>query len=319
MENRYFIVISVISGLIITAMLAMGCGDDDNNGTTGNGLQGASFTVGSKHFTEQLILGHIAIHALESAGASVNDRTGITGTDNVRTALTSGQIDMYWEYTGTGWSVHLGRELDEAPDSPADVYKEVRDADRQQNRVVWMSMAPVNNTYALAILRSRSEQMNITTISEYAKLANTNPAQASLCGTREWLTRADGLPGLQEAYGFNLPSQHVAEVELAIIPSQVVSGSTCNFGEVFATDPIAANDLVVLKDDRNFFVPYNVALTVRQDVYARYSSALDDLFDPITAVLDDETMQELNARVDLRGEMPKDVAHDWLRQNNFID
>src|SRR5690606_40344709 len=106
-------------------------------GTTGAGgdasLEGASFSVGSKEFTEQLILGQIAILALENAGANVDDNTGIVGTDNVRAALTSGEIDMYWEYTGTGWSSHLGREISDAPPSPEELAQAVAEADAEEN------------------------------------------------------------------------------------------------------------------------------------------------------------------------------------------
>jgi osmoprotectant transport system substrate-binding protein len=305
--------------LLAAFTLVVACGDDDDNGGSGS-LEGVSLTVSGKEFTEQLILGQILVKALEDAGANVNDQTNIFGSENTRTALESGDVDMYWEYTGTAWSVHLEREISEAPSDPVELYEAVKEADLDENGVVWMDMTQVNNPYALGILRSRAEEMGISTISDYAELANSDPEQATLCGATEWLTRDDGFPALAADYGFDLPGEYLAEVEFAIIPSQVVDGDTCIFGEFFGTDgTIAANDILILEDDQNSFFAYNNALTVRQDVYDEYGDELEDIFGPISAALNSEVMRELNSRVDAEGEEPADVAEDWLRENGFIE
>ncbi len=289
-------------------------------GTSGASLDGASFSVGSKEFTEQLVLGQIAVKVLENAGAKVDDKTGIVGTDNVRAALTSGEIDMYWEYTGTGWSSHLGREISDAPDSPEALATAVAQADKQENNVIWYNTAPMNNTYAVVTLKSRAEDLGVHTISDYADLVSSDPNSATLCGATEWLTRDDGYPGLAAAYGFDLPSDKLTEFgDTSGIASLVAKGDPCNFGELFATDgTISANDLVVLEDDKNYFVPYNVALTVDGDVDSQYGDALREIFNPITAKLTNETMQTLNAKVDVDGDDPADVAEGFLKDNGFI-
>ncbi len=296
------------------------CGDDDDDsasatntpastgatGATGaemdHPLDGASFSVGSKEFTEQLILGQISVLALENAGADVDDKTGIVGTDNVRAALTSGEIDMYWEYTGTGWSSHLGREISDAPDSPEALAAAVAEADKTENNVIWYNSAPMNNTYALVTLASRADELDVHTISDYAALVDSDPDSASLCGATEWLTRDDGYPGLAEAYGFDVLDNLTEFADISPIAALVAAGDECNFGEAFATNgDIIANDLVVLEDDKNYFVPYNVALTVSGDVDTEYGDELHAIFDPITAKLTNETMQGLNAKVDVDG------------------
>ena len=317
----------------LTFAVAACGGDDDNGGTTaatgaagGTGaatgaksLDGASFSVGSKEFTEQLVLGQITVLALQNAGANVNDKTGIVGTDNVRAALTSGEIDMYWEYTGTGWSSHLGREISDAPDSPAALADAVAKADADENGVIWYKPAPMNNTYALVTLSSRADDLGVKTISDYAKLVGSDPQKASLCGATEWLTRDDGYPGLATAYGFDVQDQLTEFADISPIAALVKAGEQCNFGEAFATNgDIIANDLVVLQDDKNYFVPYNVALTVDKDVDAEYGDKLKAIFDPITAKLTNETMQSLNAKVDVDGMDPKDVAMGFLKDNGFI-
>jgi osmoprotectant transport system substrate-binding protein len=305
--------------LVAVSMAALACGGDDGNGGDGEGeLAGASFTVGSKEFTEQLILGQIAVLALEDAGASVTDQTGITGTTNVRNSLTSGEIDLYWEYTGTGWSELLGNEIDDAPSDEQELFDAVAEQDLQENDIQWLSLAPVNNTYALATSQETADELGVATLSDYAELANDNPADASLCAASEFIDRADGLPGLQETYGFELPENALTEVDLGIVFTRVPQGEPCKFGEVFATDGrIPANDMVVLEDDESFFVIYNLAMTVRNDVYEQHPE-LEDVFTPIAEQLTTEELQQLNAQVDVDGLPVDQVAQRWLEDNDFI-
>jgi osmoprotectant transport system substrate-binding protein len=304
--------------LVAVAMAALACGGDDGNGGGEGELAGASFTVGSKEFTEQLILGQIAVLALEDAGASVTDQTGITGTTNVRNSLTSGEIDLYWEYTGTGWSELLGNEIAEAPSDEQELFDAVAEQDLEENDIQWLALAPVNNTYALATSQATADELGVTTLSDYAEAANDNPADASLCAASEFIDRADGLPGLQETYGFELPESALTEVDLGIVFTRVPQGEPCKFGEVFATDGrIPANDMVVLEDDQSFFVIYNLAMTVRNDVYEQHPE-LEDVFTPIAEQLTTEELQQLNAQVDVDGLPVDQVAQRWLEDNEFI-
>jgi osmoprotectant transport system substrate-binding protein len=308
----------------LLAVTACGDGGGGAGGDAGGGsldqfdLADASFTVGSKEFTEQLILGEIAAQALQATGADVTGPTSIQGTTNVRTALTSGEIDMYWEYTGTGWITHLGQEAADAPRGAEELYDAVSAADLEQNQITWLAPAPLDNAYAIATAQGRDQELGVSTLSDYARLANENPGEATLCGAAEFLTRDDGLPGLEQAYGFDLPNDAVAEVDLGVIYTQIPSGDVCNFGEVFLTDGrISANDLVVVEDDQGFFVNYNVSMTGRQEVFDQ-NPQLAEVFAPISAALTTELMRGLNERVDVEGEMPEDVAEDFLRENGFL-
>ncbi len=263
--------------LAATALAITACGGGGSSGGTGGGgsggslapisLGGATFKVGSKEFTEQLILGQIATQALKAAGANAGEPISIQGTTNVRAALTSGAIDMYWEYTGTGWTVHLKQEASAAPKGSDALYQQVAKDDKEQNKIIWLPPAPANNTYAIATAQGRGQELNATNLTGYAELVKSRPQDAKLCGAAEFLTRDDGLPGLEKAYGFDLPQGNTVEVDLGVIYTQIPTGEQCKFGEVFATDGrIAANKLEIVTDDKNFFVPYNVAMTVRQDV-----------------------------------------------------
>ncbi len=321
MRHKKWWVRSAAVGAVMAVALS-GCGSSGGGGnadTSKDSLSGATFTVGSKEFTEELVLGQIAIQALEHAGATVKDETGITGTTNVRKALTTGQIDMYWEYTGTGWTTLLGHDAGSAPKESGQLFDAVAKEDKQKNDIVWMPMAEANDTYAIATSKSTADSTGVTTLSDYAKLANDDPKKASLCAASEFLDRADGWPGVEKTYGFKLPKSAITEVDLGIIFTRVPKGSPCKFGEVFSTDGrIPANDMQVLDDDKNFFVHYNVALTVRQSVYGKHSKQLGEIFDPIAEKLTTEELTNLNSEVDVKGLPPKAVAEKWLKDNGFI-
>jgi len=309
--------------LATLALMTLACGGDESGGggetSSGADLSGASFTVGSKEFTEQLVMGQITLMALEAAGAEVEDQTGITGTTNVRKALDSDEIDMYWEYTGTGFAEILGNEVGQAPPEEQELYDLVKETDLEQNGVVWTALTAVNNTHAIATSQGASDEFGVATLTDYAGLVGSDPEAAGMCAASEFINRADGLPGLEQAYGFDLPEESITEVELGIIFTRVPEGDPCNFGEVFATDGrIPANDMVVLEDDQDFFVKYNLALTVNQEAYDEYAEEIDAIFTPIAEALDTETLQELNSQVDVDGLLPEEVAQVWLEENGFI-
>jgi osmoprotectant transport system substrate-binding protein len=310
--------------LVLAASTATGCGGGGSGGDRATGgslaaidLSGAKFRVGSKEFTENILLGEIAVQALRATGADVGGLSSITGSTNVRTALTAGEVDMYWDYTGTGWTVYLKREPSAAPKDSQQLYEAVAQADAA-NGVAWLPPAPLNNTYALAGNAEVVQRLGVRSLSDYAALANRDPSSAKVCAAAEFLTRDDGWPGLQRAYGFTSPANGVAEVELSLIAPQVKGGQACSFGEVTSTDgAVAANDLVVLRDDKRFFVLYNAALTVRQSVLDQ-NPRLRDVFAPVSAALTDDVVRRLNERIDVGGELPDKVAESFLKEKGFI-
>jgi osmoprotectant transport system substrate-binding protein len=334
----------LLAVLIALVMVAAACGDDDDdggttgngatgNGATGNGADGdgadgdasgrigeefdlsdASFTVGSKEFTEQLILGHITRLSLEATGADVGDEIGLQGSTTVRNALTAGDVDMYWEYLGTGWVTHLGNE--EGIPGVDEQYEAVRDADAD-NDITWLEPTPFNNTYAIAVSDENAEGLEVSTVSDLGTLIEENPDEATFCAGGEFATRPDGLPGLEETYGFEIPTANISNVQDALVYQQVDAGD-CNFGSIFATDGrVAALGLTVLEDDEQFFPPFNASLNVRSEVIEQHPE-LEEIFGPIAEELDDETMTGLNAMVDVDGEEPEDVAEEWLVENGHI-
>ncbi len=278
----------------------------------GMDLTGKSFKVGSKEFTEQLILGQITKLVLEHAGATVSD-SSLSGSSVVREALTSGSIDMYWEYTGTGWITHLQNT---APVAGARAqFEAVRDADAA-NGIVWLDPAPLNNTYAIALATEKATELSLVTLSDAAAYATANPTLATICAAAEFLARDDGLPGLEAAYGMKFATP--VEVELGLIPPAIDTGTDCLFGEVFATDSrVVELGLTVLEDDKSFNPAYEPSLNVRKEVFDA-NPGLAELFAPVAAALDTATITALNAKVDVDGEEAADVARTFLTEKGLM-
>ena len=321
----------LLAALFALSLVAAACGDDDGettdttadegSDTTGEGgasLEGASFTVGSKEFTEQLVLGAITKQVLEDAGAEVGDVEELVGSAVVRTALTDGEIDMYWEYSGTGWIDHLGNT--DPVVGEQEQYEAVRDADLEANNITWLEPAPFNNTYSIAIATERAEEFGLSSLSDLSAFAEEDPDQFSLCAAAEFLSRDDGLPGLEEAYGFSFDAGGgISELELGLVYTSTDEGDPCTFGEVFATDGrIAALDLTVLEDDEQFFASYLPSLTIGEGVDEAQIEALRTLFAPVSEALDAETITQMNATVDVDGEDPEDVASTFLEEQGLV-
>jgi osmoprotectant transport system substrate-binding protein len=308
-------------GLVaVLTMVAVGCGGGGGGGGGAAGgvdLSGAELTVGSKEFTEQLILGEITLQTLEAAGATVEDQIGLAGTVAARKALESGEIDMYWEYTGTGWITHLGH-TDPIPDRQKQ-FEAVAKEDLEKNNIEWLEPpSPANNTYAFAVRSEAYEDLGVKKISDFEQLLNENPEEATLCVGTEFSTRDDGLPGVEKTYGFEFPEENLVKIDEGLIYEATDKGDRCNFGEVFQTDGrISALDLELIEDDKSFFPIYNPALNVREDTMKEYPQ-IAKLFAPISKKLTTDTLQKLNAQVDVEGQLPEDVAEQWLSENGFI-
>jgi osmoprotectant transport system substrate-binding protein len=296
-----------------------GSGDGgDPGGEAAGSLDGAEITVGSKDFDEQLVLGHISKLLLEDAGATVIDQINLGGTDAARAALTSGEIDHYWEYTGTAW-ISFFEEEDPIPDR-VDQYEAVRERDLEENDLHWLTPSQFNNTYGLAYARSAGDDLgNPETLSDLATLIENEPDKATLCVESEFPARNDGLPGMEETYGYEFPDDNVTVTDTGLVYAATADRDPCNFGEVFTTDGrIAALDLVVLEDDESFFPLYNVSPVFVASVYEQYGEQLESIYEPVAEALDAETMRQLNARVSAEGQRPEAVAEDWLTENGFI-
>ncbi|MFL4474963.1 glycine betaine ABC transporter substrate-binding protein [Paeniglutamicibacter sp. MACA_103] len=277
-----------------------------------------TMTVTSKSFTEQLILGKIAVLAGQAAGFKVKDLTNVPGSQPARELIKSGQATMMWEYTGTAWMTYLGHE--EGIADQAKMWKSVHDQDLG-NGMVWGSPAPMNNTYAMAV---RSEAVeDLGGISKLSELKDLDPKDLTFCVDAEFNSRSDGLNPMLELYGLergnpkSVPDSNVGLYDTGAIYSATDNGA-CNFGEVFTTDGrIKALDLTVLEDDLGYFPAYNVS-PVFFGKFADKYPGIEEVFAQISPKLTDEALQTMNLEVDVKGREPADVAFEWMVAEGFI-
>ncbi|MDK1361192.1 glycine betaine ABC transporter substrate-binding protein [Arthrobacter sp. zg-Y1219] len=277
--------------------------------------EGASVTVTSKNFTEQLILGKMSVLAAKAAGFEVTDLSNAPGSLPARELLRSGQADIMWEYTGTAWLTYLGNEQG-IPDQQ-EQWQAVYDADAA-NGLTWGAPAELNNTYALAMSRERAEELGVSSISDLASLPVN---ELTFCVDAEFNSRQDGFTPMLQLYdlqrGSVVPEQNIGIYDTGAIYGAVDQGE-CTVGEVFATDGrIDALDLVVLDDDRNFFPAYNAAPVIYTKTLQDYP-ALEGVLEQVAAKLNDETMRSLNLKVDVQGEEPEQVAYDWMVAEGLV-
>lgn len=322
----------LLIGLVVSAGLLSGCsiGLATAGGKIPTGqlagpvkdvksLKGATIGVGSKNFTEEILLGKLTAIMLKSAGASVKDLTNIPGSNAARQAQLTGQIQASWEYTGTAWLTYMKHA--KPIQDPHDQYIAVRDEDLKENNLVWLPPTPMNDTYTFAVTEKVKKKYNITKLSQ---LKNVPVKERTFCVESEFTNRPDGLLGMLKAYGIPLgapngvPRKNLATFQTGAIYTATANGNSCNFGEVFTTDGrLIALNLTPLEDDKGFFPKYNGSLVVDQDLIKKYPQ-IKDLFAPISAKLTNETMLKLNAQIDVDGREPTDVAMAWLKSEGFL-
>lgn len=276
--------------------------------------------VGSKNFTEALILGEMYALLLENAGIPVQTRLNLGGTEVAQAALEAGEIDLYPEYTGTGLTVVLGIPIDEVKATPVaadssideDVYDLVAQGYKDQFDLVWLDQSPFNNTQALAVKRAYAEEQGIATISDLAAIAG----EATIVAPSDFVDRPDGLQGLEAFYGMTF--KDVLAVEPGI-RYQAIENDQAQVVLAFGTDgQVAGLDLVLLEDDKALWPPYHVAPVVRQAALDAHPTLAETL-NAVAPLLTDEVMSGLNWQVDGPDKRePAEVAEAFLSENGLL-
>ncbi|CAN5715380.1 glycine betaine ABC transporter substrate-binding protein [soil metagenome] len=288
-----------LAGLVVGAMLL------------GGAAEAQQIVVGGKNFTEQQILTAMTGQLLQARGFSIDSRAGM-GSAAVRQAMENGQIDVYWEYTGT--SLITYNNVEERLDAE-ETYARVKELDAEKD-IVWLDPSEANNTYGLAMRAADAEEMEVGTLSELAARMNDG-AGLSLASNAEFYARPDGLGPLQEDYGFEFPRADILRMDTGLV-YQALRGGDVDVGVVFATDGrIPAFDLVVLEDDRGYFPSYALAPVVRTEVLDEHPE-IGEALNELSATLDDETMARLNARVDVERVSIENVAAEFLEEQGLI-
>jgi osmoprotectant transport system permease protein len=247
--------------------------------------------VASKPFGESFLLAEMFAQLLEARGFEVDRRPGLGATEVAFAALRTNAIDVYPEYTGTGLLAILGQRP--SPD-PERVYRQVSREFRRRYGIRWLPPLGFQNTYAIAIRRNTARELGLATLSD---LARSGPAlRAGL--TPDFIGRADGLPGLQKAYGLRFRSVR------ALVPAvkyQALAAGEVDVIDGYSTDGfIARYDLVILEDDRGFFPPYQAAALVGSELQREMPGATAALAE-LSGLLSESAMRALNRRIEVDG------------------
>ncbi|HEV8611174.1 MAG TPA: glycine betaine ABC transporter substrate-binding protein [Thermoanaerobaculia bacterium] len=258
--------------------------------------------IGSKNFSEQVILGEIAAQGLEARGIPVDRRLNLGGTFVCHQAITAGELDLYPEYTGTAFTAILARK---PVSDPKLVFDEVSREYRKRWNLVWSPPLGFENTFAIVMRGDDARRLNVRRISDLVAHPEVRPGFGY-----EFLEREDGFPGLAKTYGLHFRERPV-QMDLGLL-YQALESRKVDLVAGNSTDGlIDAIGGVVLEDDKRYFPPYEAAFVVRGDVWEK-KPAVREYLESLAGAIDAATMRKLNAAVDKEKRRPEDVARGFL-------
>ena len=264
--------------------------------------------IASKPFGESFLLAEMFSQLLEARGFRVDRRMGLGATEIAFTALRRSAIDVYPEYTGTGLLAILGQQ----PSSdPGQVYQQVSREFRRRYGVRWLPPLGFQNTYAIAVRRETAQKLGLASLTDLARVGKTLTAGL----TADFIGRPDGLPGLEQAYGLRFRSIRAL---LPAVKYQALASGDVDVIDGYSTDGfIARYDLVILKDDKRFFPPYEAAAMVSPGLQRDLPSAAGVLTE-LSGLLTEDAMRRLNQRIEVDGIPVARVAAGQLMSLGLI-
>jgi osmoprotectant transport system substrate-binding protein len=299
-----------MSFLILSVAACGGDDDDESSDTTATETAGGggAVTIGTKNFTEQYVLGELYAQALRAKGFDVTLKSDIGSTEIIDKSLTSGQIDMYPEYTGTALTVVFGAEGSE---SSAEATYEAAKTKYEERGQTMLAMTPFSDSDAIAVLKATADEYDLSELGDLPKVPDL-----TLGGQPEFRTRAQGLPGLEQNYG-------VTEVEFVPVgtlsPYELLDQKKVLAAAIFSTDPpLASGKYVVLDDPKAQFGFQNVAPVVDKDKVGELGADFTDTLDSVTEKLTDDAIIAMNSAVAIDQQSPQAVAKQFLQENGLL-
>ena len=278
-------------------------------------------TVGSKIDTEGALLGNMIVLLLENGGFSVIDKTGTGTSPIVRSAILAGEIDIYPEYTGSGYyffpdktDLDLWKDLQKG-------YNKIAELDLAAHDIVWLESSPANNTWAISIRSDLAKSASLATLEDLAVYLNKG-GKFKLAASEEFVSDEPALPSFERGYGFKLRNDQLlvfAGGNTTLTEQAAASGQEgVNAAMAYGTDgQLATLGLKVLTDTKQIQPVYAPAPTIRGEVLAK-SPEIRGILDPVFKSLDLETLQNLNSRIAVEGQSPRDVAQAYLKEKGFL-
>lgn len=289
----------ILAGVMIIS--AVGCKGGSGSEDTGSSKE-STIRVGSKDFTENLIVAELYALALEDAGYRVERKLNIAGSV-VHTSITNDEIDLYPEYTGTGLITIL--QMDPLTDA-GEVYQTVKEEYEKQFHLTWLDYAQANDGQGLFVSKRVSDEYGITTISDLQK----NASKLRFASQGEFDEREDGMPGLEKIYGkFDWKSSKIYDNGLKY---EIVDNDEADAAPAYTTEGrLAETDkYVLLEDDKHMWPPYNLAPVVRDEALSE-NPDIADILNKVDETLDTETITALNSKVEIDKEEYEDVAAEY--------
>jgi len=285
-------------------------------GMSQNGLaENKKIVVGGKNFTEQYLLPELAKDLLERNGFDVKSITGV-GSVIARQSLINGQIDLYYEYTGTAYTVYFKQDDRNIMTDPDKVYQWVKAADAKKG-LVWLDPVKYNNTYTLMMRKDQAEKLGIETISNLSQYVNEHPGRLVIGVNAEFWERTDGFKPLMKYYDFRVPYDKVKKMDSGLV-YKALRDKNVDVSMGFATDGrISAFGFVNLKDDKSYFPVYNPAPVVRKEAIEKHPE-IRNILKPIAENLTTGEMQQLNSEVDVQHRAVSDTARQWLESKGLL-
>ena len=276
--------------------------------------------VSSKIDTEGNLLGNIIVQTLQAHGLPVTNKVSLGSTPIVRKAITNGEIDIYPEYTGNA-AFFFNKADDPVWKDAEKGYEAAKSLDYAANKIVWLTPAPANNTWAIALLKDVADSKKVKTLDDFGKFVSGG-GKVKLAASSEFVNSAAALPAFEKTYGFTLKPDQLLVLSggdtSATIKAAAEQTDGVNAAMVYGTDgAIDAAGLVVLEDDKDVQPVYAPTPIIREAVLKAHPEIADDL-KPVFASLDLKTLQTLNARIQVNGEAAKDVAADYLKSKGFL-
>ncbi len=271
--------------------------------------------VGGKNFTDQYILPEIAGILLKHAGFDVILKTGV-GTTLLRKSLETGQVDMYFEYTGTAYTVFFKQKDKAIMTDPDKIYNWVKKEDKK-NGLIWTDRIRHNNTYTMMMRKEDAEKKGIASISDLAAYVNKKPKELIFGMNPEFWERPDGFKGIMKAYGFKASIDNIKKMSTGLCYTALKQGEV-NSSMGFSTDGrIAAFGFINLQDDKKFFPVYNPVPVVRKEILDKYPE-IDKILEPMRGISEID-MQNLNKAVDVDKKSVKEVSEAWVKEKGRLE
>lgn len=276
--------------------------------------------VASKIDTEGALLGNMIVLLLESKGIPTVNKVQLGATKIVRYALTSGEIDIYPEYTGSGAFI-FNDEKNLAWKNPKEAYDLVKKLDYDKNKVVWLQAAPANNTWAIAVRSDLADTHHLKTLEDLKQYLDSG-GPFKMAASSEFIERGDALPLFEKAYGFKLKQNQFLSLAggdtTVFIKAAAEQTSGVNAALAYGTDgAIASMGLVVLNDSKTAQPVFEPAPVIREEVLKKHPE-IADILNPVFASLDLKTLQKLNGQIAFEGRDAKTVASDYLKSQGFL-